>query len=166
MPQRLPFLPLFLLSDFHVVALSVWRRPCVAFLPFCVSLRIFFNPLVLIDITEPRLLFQPLSSEAKEGPSGFEIEASFLRNSQRLPLVACSSLSVLSWLPSASAPCSASHPPESKLALSCLPSSFDSASSWPRLSRSQASPLLLPLAVAFVCGQIFSINASVSALII
>ena len=81
MPQRL----LFLLSDFHVVALSVWRRPCVAFLPFCVSLRIFLNLLVLIDTTEPRLLFQPLSSEAKDGPSGFEIEASFLRNSQRLP---------------------------------------------------------------------------------
>ena len=132
MPQRL----LFLLSDFHVVALSVWRRPCVAFLPFCVSLRIFLNLLVLIDMTEPRLLFQLLSSEAKEGPSGFEIEASFLRNSQRLPLVARSSLSVLSWLPSASAPCSASHPPESELALSSLLSSFDSASSWPRLSRS------------------------------
>ena len=106
------------------------------------------------------------SSEAKEGPSGFEIEASFLRNSQRLSLVACSSLSVLSWLPSASAPCSASHPPESELALSSLLSSFDSAGSWPRLSRSYVSPLFLPLAVAFVCGQFFSINASVSALII
>ena len=136
MPQRLLFLPLFLLSDFHVVSLSVWRRPCVAFLPFSVSLLIFLNLLVLIDMTDPRLLFQLLSSEAKEGPSGFEIEASFLRNSQRLPLVTRSPLSALSWAPSASVPCIFSHSPESKLSLSSLPSSFDSASSWPRLSRS------------------------------
>jgi len=77
------------------------------------------------------------SSEAKEGPSGFEIEASFLRNSQRLPLVTRSPLSVLSWLPSASAPCSASHPPESELALSSLPLT-------PRV-RGLDSPVLRPV---------------------
>jgi hypothetical protein len=49
------FRSLFLLSDFHVAALSVSRRPCVAFRPFCVSFRIFLNLLVLIDMTEPHL---------------------------------------------------------------------------------------------------------------
>ena len=123
-------------SEISTLLLSLFGvAPVLLFCPSA-SLRIFLNLLVLIDMTEPRLLFQPLSSGAKEGPSGFEIEASFLRDSQRLSLVACSSLSVLSWLPSASVPCSASHPPESKLTLSSLLSSLDSAGSWPRLSRS------------------------------